>query len=181
MNQFSELSLAYAVHVNKGQGLTTETSGILTGGWQTDREHTYVAVSRAREQTQIYLSREDLGEQGLDTNAIERLAERMQHSRAQEASITKKIAEQVPERSPEQTRERTQQTEPAPQDPQIRERDLRELIQPEPERARDHDHEKTAERDPYIEQAIQDARNRQQAWEQGIDPDRENDRGYGIE
>ncbi len=180
-DQFSELSLAYAVHVHKGQGLTTETSGILTGGWQTDREHTYVAVSRAREQTQIYLAREDLGEQGLDTNAIERLAERMQHSRAQEASITKKIAEQVPERSPEQTRERTQQTEPAPQDPQIRERDLRELIQPEPERARDHDHEKTAERDPYIEQAIQDARNRQQAWEQGIDPDRENDRGYGIE
>lgn len=65
-DQFSDLSLAYAVHVHKGQGLTTETSGILTGAWQTDREHTYVAVSRAREQTQIYLAREDLGDQGLD-------------------------------------------------------------------------------------------------------------------
>ena len=92
-DQFSDLSLAYAVHVHKGQGLTTETSGILTGAWQTDREHTYVAVSRAREQTQIYLAREDLGEQGLDTDAIERLADRMQQSRAQEATITKQLAD----------------------------------------------------------------------------------------
>jgi hypothetical protein len=51
MSEFSDISLAYAVHVHKGQGLTAETSGILTGGWQTDREHAYVAVSRAREQT----------------------------------------------------------------------------------------------------------------------------------
>jgi hypothetical protein len=91
--EFSDVSLAYAVHVHKGQGLTAETSGILTGGWQTDREHAYVAVSRAREQTQIYTSREDLGEQGMDVGAIERLAERMQRSRAQEATIAKEAAE----------------------------------------------------------------------------------------
>ena len=69
--------------------MTAETSGILIGGWQTDREHAYVAVSRAREQTQIYLSREDLGEQGMDLGAVERLGERMARSRAQEASIAK--------------------------------------------------------------------------------------------
>jgi conjugative relaxase-like TrwC/TraI family protein len=92
-SKFADISLAYAVHVYKGQGLTAETSGILTGGWQTDKEHTYVAVSRAREQTQIYVSREDLGETGLDTGAIERLAERMQQSRAQQASVTKEIAD----------------------------------------------------------------------------------------
>jgi hypothetical protein len=80
------------VHVHKGQGLTAKTSGILTGGWQTDKEHAYVAVSRAREQTQIYISREDLGEQGMDVGAIERLAERMQRSRAQEATIAKETA-----------------------------------------------------------------------------------------
>jgi hypothetical protein len=91
-SEFHDLSLAYAVHINKGQGLTAETSGVLIGGWQTDREHAYVTVSRAREQTQIHVSREDLGEQGLDTGAIERLAERMQRSRAQEASITKQVA-----------------------------------------------------------------------------------------
>jgi conjugative relaxase-like TrwC/TraI family protein len=91
-SEFSDISLGYAVHVHKGQGLTAETSGILTGGWQTDREHAYVAVSRAREQTQIYTSREDLGEQGMDAGAIERLAERMQRSRAQEATIAKETA-----------------------------------------------------------------------------------------
>jgi hypothetical protein len=99
--EFSDLSLAYAVHVHKGQGLTTETSGILAGGWQTDREHTYVAVSRAREQTQIYLAREDLGEQGLDTDAIERLADRMRQSGAQEATITRETVQPTPERTPE--------------------------------------------------------------------------------
>lgn len=58
----------------------------------------YVAVSRAREQAQIYASREDLGEVGMDTGAIERLAERMRRSGAQEASVTKGVAEQAGER-----------------------------------------------------------------------------------
>ncbi len=62
--EFSDLNLGYAVHVYKAQGITAEASGILTGGWQTDREHAYVALSRAREQTQVYVSREDLGEAG---------------------------------------------------------------------------------------------------------------------
>ena len=97
-SKFSDLSLSYAVHVNKAQGITTETSGILIGGWQTDKEHAYVTVSRAREQTQIYVSREDLGEQGLDTGAMERLAEKMKRSRAQQATITKNVAERGPER-----------------------------------------------------------------------------------
>jgi conjugative relaxase-like TrwC/TraI family protein len=98
--EFSELSLAYAVHVHKGQGLTATTAGVLTGGWQTDREHAYVAVSRARERTDLYVSREDLGEQGLDAGAIERLAEAIAESHAQQASIT------VPERDREPSSER---------------------------------------------------------------------------
>lgn len=96
--EFSDLSLGYAVHVYKAQGITAETSGILTGGWQADREYAYVALSRAREQTQIYVSREDLGEAGMDTGAIERLAERMRRSGAQEASIAKDVAAQPIER-----------------------------------------------------------------------------------
>ncbi|MGH2831398.1 MAG: MobF family relaxase [Solirubrobacteraceae bacterium] len=94
--KFSDLSLSYAVHAHKGQGITAETSGILIGGWQTDKEHAYVTVSRAREETQIYVSREDLGEQGLDTGAMERLAARMANSRAQEASIAKNVAQRQP-------------------------------------------------------------------------------------
>ncbi len=49
---------------------------MLTGGWQTDRERAYVALSRARERTDIYVAREDLGHDGIDADAIERLAER---------------------------------------------------------------------------------------------------------
>ncbi len=60
---------------------------MLTGGWQTDREHTYVALTRAQERTDIYVSREDLGEQGMDAGAIERLGEAMTESHAQEPSI----------------------------------------------------------------------------------------------
>ncbi len=91
--EFSELSLGYAVHAYKSLGLTAEHASVLTGGWQTDRESAYVALTRARETTEIYVSREDLGEQGLDPGAVERLAERMQQSHAQEATITKQIAE----------------------------------------------------------------------------------------
>jgi conjugative relaxase-like TrwC/TraI family protein len=118
-SEFSDISLAYAVHVHKGQGLTAETSGILTGGWQTDKEHTYVAVSRAREQTQIYASREDLGEQGMDHGAIERLAQRIKRSRAQEATIAKKTAERdddaiLHDRSERPGQERAQTDTPEP-------------------------------------------------------------------
>ena len=94
--EFSDLSLAYCVHVHKSQGLTADTAGVLMGGWQTDREHAYVALSRARESTDIYVSREDLGEQGMDLGAIERLADRMRHSRAQEATIGTEICREEP-------------------------------------------------------------------------------------
>lgn len=87
--RFSGLNLGYAVHVYKAQGLTTERAEVLIGGWQTDREGAYVALSRAREETRIHVSREDLGEAGMDVGAIERLGERMRESRAQEASVAK--------------------------------------------------------------------------------------------
>jgi conjugative relaxase-like TrwC/TraI family protein len=96
--EFSDLSLGYAFHVYKAQGITAEASGILTGGWQTDKEHAYVALSRARERTQVYVAREDLGEQGMDIGAIERLGERMRRTGAQEASIAKEVDEKAVER-----------------------------------------------------------------------------------
>jgi conjugative relaxase-like TrwC/TraI family protein len=87
--EFTDLKLAYAQHVYKAQGLTVDHAHVLTGGWQTDRERAYVAVTRAREQTDIYATRQDLGEQGMDTGAIERLAQTMTESHAQQASITR--------------------------------------------------------------------------------------------
>jgi len=86
--RFSEVRLAYAQHVYKAQGATVDRALVLTGGWQTDRESAYVAVTRARERTDLYVSREDLGEDGMDDGAIQRLSERIAVSRAQRASIT---------------------------------------------------------------------------------------------
>jgi predicted transcriptional regulator len=140
------------VHVVKAQGITAERSGIMTGGWQTDREHIYTELTRAREETQIYVAREDLGEQGFDIGAMERLAERMQRSRAQEASITKRLAERItgrhhtPDHGPERTTE--------PQHP----------VQREPER------ERTGERVIDTPQQIDDVERRAELMrDQGAD------------
>jgi ATP-dependent exoDNAse (exonuclease V) alpha subunit len=85
--EFAELRLAYAQHVYKAQGRTVDEAFVLMGGWQTDKERAYVALTRARERTDVFVSREDLGEEGMDAGAIERLAERIEQSNAQEASI----------------------------------------------------------------------------------------------
>ncbi len=90
-SRFSDLDLSYARHVYKAQGMTADRAQVLIGGWQTDREGAYVALSRAREETRIHVSREDLGESGLDVGAIERLGDRMRESRAQEASVGREI------------------------------------------------------------------------------------------
>lgn len=99
---FPDLRLAYAQHVYKGLGLTTNNGLALIGGWQTDREHAYVALTRAREQTNIYASKDNLGTQGMAPEAIERLAEKMQQSNAKQASITQ---QQTATRGIEQTAE----------------------------------------------------------------------------
>jgi conjugative relaxase-like TrwC/TraI family protein len=97
-SEFHDVRLAYAQHVYKAQGATVDRAFVLTGGWQTDRERAYVALSRARERTDIYVSREDLGEQGMDTGAIERLGEAISESNAKQASITTPLAERDAER-----------------------------------------------------------------------------------
>ena len=85
----TDLRLAYAQHVYKAQGLTADRALVLIGGWQTDRERAYVAMTRAREQTNIYTAHDDLGEQGMDAEAIERLGQAMAESNAQQASTTR--------------------------------------------------------------------------------------------
>jgi conjugative relaxase-like TrwC/TraI family protein len=86
---FSGVRLAYAQHVYKAQGATVDRSLVLIGGWQTDRERTYVALTRAREQTDIYVAQDDLATDGVDHDLIKRLSERMSHSRAQQPSVTR--------------------------------------------------------------------------------------------
>jgi ATP-dependent exoDNAse (exonuclease V) alpha subunit len=93
--EFGELRLAYAQHLYKAQGRTVDRSFVLTGGWQTDRKRAYVALTRAQERTDIYISREDIGAQRMDAGAIERLGRTMGESRAQQASVVTPEREQV--------------------------------------------------------------------------------------
>jgi ATP-dependent exoDNAse (exonuclease V) alpha subunit len=90
-SQSSDVRLAYAQHVYKAQGLTADHALVLTGGWQTDREHAYVALTRARERTDIYAVREELGFHGLDAERVQNLADAMSHSHAQAASIAHEV------------------------------------------------------------------------------------------
>ncbi len=81
------LRLAYAQHVYRQQGATVERSIILTGGWQTSQETTYVEATRARHGTDWYIARDQLGEEGTDINRIHQLATNMRNSRQQTPSL----------------------------------------------------------------------------------------------
>lgn len=86
-NTAESLRLAYAQHVYRQQGATVERSIVLTGGWQTSRESAYVQATRARNGTDWYISRDQLGIDGQDPDRIQRLAQRMTHSRSHTPSL----------------------------------------------------------------------------------------------
>ena len=130
-SEFQDIKLAYAQHVYKAQGLTTERALTMVGGWQSDRERAYVAVTRAREQTNIYAAREDLGEQGMEAEAIERLAERIAESHAQQASITTPAAGRAIDQPLDPTTDRT-----ITQTPDVQPENG---LHPVPERSAEHD------------------------------------------
>jgi conjugative relaxase-like TrwC/TraI family protein len=85
--ELGSLRLGYAQHVYRQQGATVERSVVVTGGWQTSKESAYVQASRAREGTEWFLAREELGVEGLDERRIGKLAEKMRTSRAQTPSL----------------------------------------------------------------------------------------------
>lgn len=87
-NELANVRLAYAQHIHRAQGATVEHALIITGGWQTSQESAYVQATRARATTSWYVNREDLGTDGQDSDRIERLSKLMQHSRAQQPSLT---------------------------------------------------------------------------------------------
>jgi conjugative relaxase-like TrwC/TraI family protein len=176
--EHQHIRLSYAQHVYKAQGLTTDRALVLIGGWQTDRERAYVALTRAREQTNIYTSREDLGHQGLNTEAIDRLADRIEQSNAQQASITREPI--TADRAPTQTIEPNPETAPiltpapsiedgvgavAPQD----------TPDPSPEIENERAEERSEQSDRDREQ--DQLTNEQQQNERDI----ERDQGFGLE
>jgi hypothetical protein len=81
------LRLGYAQHVYRQQGATVERTVVVTGGWQTSNESAYVEATRARQGTDWFLAREELGSQGQDADRVMQLARRMGTSRAQTPSL----------------------------------------------------------------------------------------------
>jgi len=78
------LDLYYASHVVKSQGTTVRRAYIVAGGWQTHRESLYVAASRSREGTRLFVDRESLGSDG---DALGEMVRRSAESRAKLAAL----------------------------------------------------------------------------------------------
>jgi len=88
-DELARLRLGYASHIHRAQGATVTRTLVLTGGWQTSKEPAYVEASRAREGTDWYVNRQDLGEHGHDSDRIKRLAQDMGRSRCPWRSMTR--------------------------------------------------------------------------------------------
>jgi conjugative relaxase-like TrwC/TraI family protein len=86
-DELARVRLAYAQHIHRAQGATVTRTLVVTGGWQTSKEPTYVEASRARHGTDWFLSREELGVGGRDVDRVERLAQAMRRSGAQTPSL----------------------------------------------------------------------------------------------
>jgi len=86
-DDLAKLRLGYASHIHRAQGATVTRTLVVTGGWQTSKEPAYVEASRAREGTDWYVNRTDLGTEGHDTHRITRLAQNMSRSHSQTPSI----------------------------------------------------------------------------------------------
>jgi conjugative relaxase-like TrwC/TraI family protein len=86
-DDLARLRLGYAQHIHRAQGATVTRTLVVTGGWQTNKESAYVEASRARQGTNWFVSREELGIVGQDIDRIGRLAENMRRSYAQIPSL----------------------------------------------------------------------------------------------
>ncbi len=86
-DDLSRVRLGYAQHIHRAQGATVTRTLVVTGGWQTSKEPAYVEASRAREGTDWYVNRDELGAEGHDADRIERFAENMRRSRRQTPSL----------------------------------------------------------------------------------------------
>jgi conjugative relaxase-like TrwC/TraI family protein len=83
----ANVRLGYAQHIHRAEGATVTRTLVVTGGWQTSKEPAYVEASRARNGTDWFVNRHDLGTEGHDADRIERLAASMRRSHAQTPSL----------------------------------------------------------------------------------------------
>jgi conjugative relaxase-like TrwC/TraI family protein len=91
-DELARLRLGYASHIHRAQGATVTRTLVVTGGWQTSKESAYVEASRARQGTDWYVNRDDLGTDGHDAGRIKRLARDMGRSLSQTPSLAHREA-----------------------------------------------------------------------------------------
>jgi hypothetical protein len=84
----ADLRLAYVQHPFPAQGHTTDTTHLIIAG-QATREGTYVAITRAREQTHIYSAPSDSAP---DADQLRELAERVSQTEPEMPSISTPLA-----------------------------------------------------------------------------------------
>ncbi len=92
----SSLRLMYASHVYPAQGATLERTAELSGHHGTNKESTYVGLSRLRERHDVYVSREALGSEGSDADRLARLADRWNQQAKQAASLEHRVTRSRP-------------------------------------------------------------------------------------
>lgn len=103
-DQLDALRLGYAQHVYSAQGRTVDQAFVVLGGWQTDRENSYVGVSRSRENTFVFSDYSSLDvEKGQRELALQELSERFTQSRAKVAAtaLGDRVREHTHHRGPD--------------------------------------------------------------------------------
>ena len=85
--QYKQIDYGYAITTHKAQGVTVDRAYVLTGGPMTDRELTYVQMSRHRDNAQIYVDR-DTADELLPTpeKRIEELARTLSRSHQKDST-----------------------------------------------------------------------------------------------
>jgi Ti-type conjugative transfer relaxase TraA len=81
LDEYEHVRLGYAVTTHKAQGITVENAYVLAGGSMQDRELSYVQISRARDNTHLYIDKLEAGEN------LKEMVLTMEHSRAKELAL----------------------------------------------------------------------------------------------
>lgn len=84
------IRLTYSQQLYDLQSHTGEPTYILLGGWQTEQELGYIAVTRDPEHTNVHISTEERGDRDIETeltNRIEQVIDRSQQATAERQTI----------------------------------------------------------------------------------------------
>ncbi|MCP5537726.1 MAG: relaxase domain-containing protein [Akkermansiaceae bacterium] len=95
VKDYADIRLGYAVTTHKSQGATVKNAFVLTNETMMDRQISYVQMSRAKQRTQIFTTRDEAGDRLTD------LVRRMERDNIKELALAKLKEEQERKRTAE--------------------------------------------------------------------------------